>query len=319
MNPRQIQGYLLPLLVIVAGYCCADLAAAVAEDQLTRTDRPASASSTNTVSNSTRPGNVTATNAVSLSSVAAASELTFVFSNTAAHAPTNTSATGNLVMPNTTLPPGAGNSTAAPSGPLPKLTGTLAGGGHSLAVLQSGDETKVVGVGELVNGYTVTEVSTFSATLRDPQGGLHRLSLDLAQSPSGPITPANVVQPSTVNTTPANVAMAAPIASDTTLSQRELRTMLDNPGEFMTQMQIKPIKRNDDLVGVQVNMANPAKNPLARLGVVTGDVVTSLNGHPLKGAEDLQWALSEIRNSTQLNFNVERNGIPVPLNVRLTE
>jgi type II secretion system protein C len=312
VNLQKLQAGLLPLAVIFAAYGVADLTSALIEKNFTpplaKSKSSANVSLTNTV-------NATAANGVAPgSALSLPSELQYVLNNTATRNPLAIANSTNLAIATASL-----NVTpaAVASGPLPKLTGTLAGGGHSLAVLQSGDETKVCGIGEIFNGYEVQEVSPFAVILKDSQGGLQRVSLDLAQTQSGPIGPPPVANVTANITTAPNVTNNINPGGEVPLSRRQMQDMMDHTG-WLSQMQMKPIRRNDEIIGMQINYSNP-DNPFSKLGVVTGDILSSLNGHPLKGPEDFQWAYQELRNATQLNLNLERNGQMTPLNVRLTE
>lgn len=313
MNLQQIQTALLPLAVIFAAYGCADLTSAMVEKNFT----PPIAKASPQVS----PGNLSAINATAVNGVSPGSalslpsELQYVLNNTATRNPLAIANSTNSTLINGTT----ANLTqpAVASGPMPKLTGTLAGGGHSLAVLQSGEETRVVGVGEVFNGYTVHEVSPFAVILQDSQGALQRVSLDLAQTQSGPVSPPTMTNVTTNVTAAPNATNTVGAGGDIPLTRREMQDMM-NHTEWLTKMQMKPIRRNDEIVGMQINYSDP-NNPFSKLGVVTGDILSSLNGHPLKGPEDFQWAYQELRNATQLNLNLERNGQMTPLNVRLTE
>jgi type II secretion system protein C len=192
----------------------------------------------------------------------------------------------------------------------PKLTGTLAGSGHQLAVLQTGNETHILGVGEEINNYTVLAVTNYEARVRDPQGQVYNLTLGLATTTGVPMA---APPPITVIATPTPGASATPEGQ---LTQAELRKMLEDPTSAGSKMNIHSVKRGDDVAGYQVNYTSN-DNPFARLGVQNGDILMSFQDRALKGPEDLQWAYSELRNATSLNFSIERNGKVVPLSIQL--
>ena len=253
-------------------------------------------------------------------------ELQFVLDNTSRNVPT--AVAGNLTGANGTPladVPGAGNNSTA-AGNLPKLTGTISGGGHSMAVLQSGDETRVCCLNETMNGYTITEVTQFAAVLRDAQGQDHRLSLDLAQASNTQPPPAPPNPPGTLGTPgpprpggrPTGPMPAATPPADNTLSRSQIVDYMNNYQQWIGHLNVRPLKKGDEVIGIQVNYSTP-DNPLAKLGVNAGDVLTSLNGHPLKSPEDLQWAYGELRNNTSFDFQVERGGKPTQLNVHLSD
>lgn len=209
-------------------------------------------------------------------------------------------------------PPVAGNATV----PLPKLAGTMEGQGQALAVLQSGQETQVVAVGEEWMGYKVMEVSSFEARLRNAQGQEFTIAMAMAGEQGPPQTPGTMAQPAvnSTNTSPGNSTEGAG-ETGPYHSVRELRADIDQRA-FVKNILVQPVQRGEDVIGIRVNYSNPA-NPFARLGMQSGDIIQTFNGRAVKGMQDMDWALKELRNSTSLNFEVERNGQTVPLNVQL--
>lgn len=298
--------------LVLVGVCffAADFTAATIEKHLSAGAPPVKAAAQPAMTRSNVPQN----------GLAYSGELQYVLNNTVPIMPVGG---GNASMPG--MPAGANGTTVAvanapPPAALPKLTGTLAGSGHALAVLQSGEDTRVAAVGEEVNGYVVVEVGQYSAVLRGPNGQTYNLSMDLAASPGASNTTAPAAAPSPTNTVPPvpNAMPPAVPPADGTISSAQIREMLDHSERFLPHISLKPIRRGEEVVGVQVNYNNP-NNPFAMLGVNTGDIITSFNGKPLTGAQDLTWAYQELRNATTLNLQLERNGQPVPLSVHLSD
>ncbi len=192
---------------------------------------------------------------------------------------------------------------------LPQWAGTLEGQGQSLAVLQMGNVTQVVGVGEEWMGFKVLEVSSFQARLRDPRGQEATISMQLAN------TPGEVPPPPAAVPFPGNATMA-PTDPSQPLTQREIRAMLDNKEGWVKNILVQPVVRNGESMGVQINYSS-SDNPFPRLGILTGDIITSLNGKPLHGMADFQNAYMDLRNSSTLNFQVERAGQNLPITVNL--
>ena len=235
--------------------------------------------------------------------------------------------------PQATPSPGAPNITTGPGStgpgqpptvvnattPLPTLVGTLEGQGQALAVLQAqgSQDTSVVALGEDFQGYKVIEVGAFQARLRDARNQEYTISMSVAST--------------TTNTTPAVVAMVPPpgfvpqqpvqpmeAAKGPYKTSRELRDDIDNKGQWINNILVKPVMRNGEGVGVQINYKG-VENPFSRLGIQSGDVVLSLNNKPARAVENLPDILMELRNSQSLNFNLERNGQPAPLTVNLEQ
>ncbi len=204
-----------------------------------------------------------------------------------------------------------------------KLRGTMAGvGGSGLAMIDVNGETLVVSVGEDIAGMTLAEVNTYSARLEAP-GRSQVLEMDVATSlPAAVTLPTQGVALNDPNATPtpqATPGVAATPPSGAILSQTELRNILDNPGQFAGNgFRMKPVMRDGEIVGMRVTMRD-ASHPLARLGVQDGDIVRSLNGTPLNGPEALSSIYRVLRNTSNLNFDVERGGAPQNVSVTLTE
>jgi type II secretion system protein C len=228
---------------------------------------------------------------------------------------------GVSVQPAATAPPANLN-----------LRGTMAGvGGSGLAMIDLNGETVVVSVGEEIGGMTLTEVGPYSAVL-EGGGRSQILEMDVATDipavtavpPVAATDDALVPNPSpspngdpTTDATPG--VGATPAMAGSILSQRELRNILDNPGQFAGKgFRMKPVLREGEIVGMRVTMKD-ASHPLARLGVQDGDIVRSLNGQELNGPESLSSIYRVLRNTSSLKFDVERNGQNQSIDVSLSE
>lgn len=228
--------------------------------------------------------------------------------------------------------PGAVQPVAAGPPSSLKLRGTMAGvGGSGLAMIDVNGETQVVGVGEEVAGMMLTEVSAYSARL-EGGGRSQILEMDVATELPAAVAPvvANLDQPILPSPSPSPDATPDPNATPGTaatpgaeggsiLSQKELRNILDNPGQFAGKgFRMKPVLREGEIVGMRVTMKD-GSHPLARLGVQDGDIVRSLNGQELNGPEALSSIYRVLRNTSSLKFDVERNGQPQSIDVSLSE
>lgn len=227
--------------------------------------------------------------------------------------------------------PGGTNTSAGPTtGPgqpqiavvnataLPTLVGTLEGQGQALAVLQGAgsQDTSVVALGEEFQGFKVVEVGAFQARLRDARNQEYTISMSVASNAS-PAPPAPMQPPP--GFVPANPMQPPPDAAKGPYkTSRELRDDIDNKGQWINNILVKPVLRNGESIGVQINYKG-GENPFSRLGIQSGDVVLSLNNKPAKAVENLPEILMELRNSQSLNFNLERSGQPAPLTVNLEQ
>lgn len=232
----------------------------------------------------------------------------------AGSSPDATPVPDGLVRPGQTTPNVAvTNSTVA----LPTLVGTLEGQGQALAVLQAqgSSDTSVVALGEDFQGFKVVEVGAFQARLRNARNEEYTISMSVAK-PNEPPPPPAPMQP------PPGFVPAQPqpdlTAKGPYKTSRELRDDIDNKGQWINNILVKPVLRNGEAIGVQINYKG-GENPFSRLGIQSGDTVLSLNNKPAKAVENLPEILMELRNSPSLNFNLERNGQATPLTVNLEQ
>ncbi|MBN9418991.1 hypothetical protein ABS71_05700 [bacterium SCN 62-11] len=210
--------------------------------------------------------------------------------------------------------PTAGNATA-----LPTLVGTLEGQGQALAVLQGAgsSDTSVVALGEDFQGFKIIEVGAFQARLRDARNQEYTISMSVASNSTPAPPPQGVMQPP-VGFVPQQQPTPDAAAKGPYKTTKELRADIDNKGQWINNILVKPVLRDGESIGVQINYKG-GENPFSRLGIQSGDTVLSLNNKPAKAVENLPEILMELRNSQSLNFNLERNGQPTPLTVNLEQ
>jgi type II secretion system protein C len=171
----------------------------------------------------------------------------------------------------------------------PHLLGTLAGGGSAFAIVQmpASAQTAVVALGEEYNGLKLVYVGAREVRVRDGQGRERTLWMSM------------------VDPEPTAPPLAQPGGSYKTC--RQLRQDIDNKSHWIGHIVLRPVLRNGESIGVAINYGG-GDNPFARLGILSGDVVLSLNNLPAKSVEDLPPILMELRNSETLDFQLERNG-----------
>lgn len=190
------------------------------------------------------------------------------------------------------------------SGAEPQLLGTMEGRGGALALLQQGAETRVLAPGEEWSGWTIIEVNTYSARLRSAEGKEVELRLALGAA-AQPAVEQPAADPEGENPQPLT-------------SRGELLALMKSTADWLPDVHVKPVTQNDAPYGVRLTFSK-ATNPFARLGLRSGDIVLSFNGHPLHGMEDLSRAQMGLRNDPSLNFEIDRNGEHVGLQVELDD
>ena len=311
--PESVSRGLGWCLLVGLAFYSADGTAALVENRLRVAPKPIAAAAA--VPQNTQSGQATPPQGVAK-----------LLATTQPEAPASPAPGAVVAGPNGT--PGVAGGTAANTPPANlKLRGTMAGvGGSGLAMIDVNGVTEVIAVGEDVAGMTLAEVNTFSARLEAP-GRSQVLEMDVATSlPAAVTLPAQAVAINvdpTASPTPGDGstpgAEGTPEPTGAILTQTELRNILDNPGQFAGKgFRMKPVMRDGEIVGMRVTMRD-ASHPLARLGVQDGDIVRSLNGTPLNGPEALSSIYRVLRNTSNLNFDVERGGSTQSVNVSLTE
>ena len=204
------------------------------------------------------------------------------------------------------------------------LKGTMAGeAGRGLALIYMNGQTMAVGVGDEIAGLTLKSVSSYSVRL-EGNGQIMMLEMDSNETlspniPAVSVAAAQPVDPIQPEPQPSETPEEMNADSGAILTQRELRNILDNPASFAGNgFRMKPVLNNGDIVGMRVAITNQS-HPLARLGIQNGDGVKSLNGTPLNGPEALSNIYRLLRNTSNLSFEVDRNGTAEKIDITLEE
>lgn len=98
-------------------------------------------------------------------------------------------------------------------------------------------------------------------------------------------------------------------------SQEELREDLRHGELWFWNLLAAPVRRKGQPIGVLIRFKTPT--PFARLGLRSGDVLMSLNKVVTHRVEDLPALLDEMKSAPSLCFQLEREGVIVPLAVQL--
>ncbi|NNE38360.1 MAG: type II secretion system protein GspC [Gammaproteobacteria bacterium] len=98
------------------------------------------------------------------------------------------------------------------------------------------------------------------------------------------------------------------------MSQQTLRQQLNNLPALLRQAKAVPYSENGENVGFKV-VEISSGSIFEDLGVQKEDIIQSVNGRPLKSAEDALNAYRRLRTSKSFQLSVLRNGRPVSLNL----
>ena len=193
------------------------------------------------------------------------------------------------------------------------LTGTLADDkGRGLALLSlAGKTPEPVSTGQEIGGWTVEKVARQWVELRRDDV---TQTLDFL-APLALEVPAEDTQ---------GQSAAMPHASLTTgvepiRRQSELRDLLEGKDpQVQAGGSIKPFSEGGEVRGYLVRVRDP-RFPLARIGLLDRDVVTSVNGVPCTGPDSLSAIHRVLRNDLTIRFELLRGGEPTALVVNLEE
>lgn len=109
---------------------------------------------------------------------------------------------------------------------------------------------------------------------------------------------------------------SGPPAGDTPRVQRS--EWLSDPERLLGAVQARPVIRDNVLHGLEVRPTRNARQ-FQQAGLRPGDVITSVNGIPLSAINNPDRLFENLRNQTQVDIVVERDGQAVPLGVELID
>jgi type II secretory pathway component PulC len=95
-----------------------------------------------------------------------------------------------------------------------------------------------------------------------------------------------------------------------------LAKSLADPAALLREMGIAPGKDHPATDGLRLGVVNP-RNPLARLGLRTGDVIREFDGESVSGPADAESLLKTLSEGGEFNVLVERRGRPLRLNLSI--
>jgi type II secretion system protein C len=190
------------------------------------------------------------------------------------------------------------------------LRGVMAGNQpEGVAFIDCKEKTLVVNRGEIVPGTSAVleEVHSERIVLRSGET-LYNLGIGGAIENSSP-SAEQKSEALEISDEPEGVL---PLSS-----RREFVALLDNP-DSLQGMRAKSVVVKGEMVGARVTFSNPS-HPLARLGLVSGDLVLSVNQRAIDSPSSISAILPILRNSDTLVIEVERAGSPETLTVEFED
>jgi len=211
----------------------------------------------------------------------------------------DSTASGSGTLSDTQAP---GTSTAS-TAPRPNLTllGTVVAGARSLAVIQTGQETKTFRAdAELPGGGRIEEIGRHHVRIKNPDGRVETLQLYSGET-SRAASPAAAGSGSGIQEVGKNRwAIPRSVAEQAR----------DNMNELLKQARMEPNLVAGRMDGFVVRMIRP-KSLLDTLGIQRGDVLVQVNGMPLDSPEKALQIFQQLREVRHLSISLQRNGTPM--------
>ena len=179
-----------------------------------------------------------------------------------------------------------------------------------MALLQLASDSQVLGVQEMWKDFLVLEVDDFSVRLRDKTGRDLVVTMAMAGRSGGQPLPDYPVAPESSVSKP----VVSPVKS-LFLKRQQIQKWFSEK-EAVAGSAVGPYKRNEQVVGMQVNYITP-ESPYAKLGIKSGDAIVALNGRAVLTPGDMKWCQQEIVTASRLDFQLEHDGQTLPHQVQV--
>lgn len=187
---------------------------------------------------------------------------------------------------------------------------------RSMAVLRGGECAggRTVHLGSYVGERRVAEIAPRAVRLKSRDAGCwigmftprarekvaRETALAAKRTPraSGPVTP------------PSRAEMRAGITQLEAMRFRVARNVLERsmarPGQFVAAFRLQPVRDGARTAGMKVGSA-PRGTLLARLGIQAGDVLRTLNGHPVTDRAAMAAGLAALARTPRITLALERD------------
>lgn len=189
------------------------------------------------------------------------------------------------------------------------LLGTIAGGNRPLALTRSGNENKILHLGDtLADGAKVIAIARQLLKLRYPDGS--------EQIIFPPEIPTEEGEKSQAASTAASPAIRGTADNRYAISRAEVEKARSNLGELMKQARMEPHVVNGKTDGFQVKMIRP-NTIFTALGLQVGDIVKQVNGLTLDSPEKALQVFQQLREAQHIVVAVVRGNTSLSLEYNL--
>lgn len=182
-----------------------------------------------------------------------------------------------------------------------RLLGTHTGQ-QKLALVETGDGTRLVIKGEEEQGWELSEIEPWSTVWRS---GPRSETLAMWVKGNG----QEDAQASTerAGSPESRRDRGSGDSRRVTLSRQEARPFLENPNELLQQAHFEPYIENGEMRGFRINNIRE-DSMLKQVGLENGDVLSRIDGRSIRGPQDLMQAYSGMDRSSLVSMDVQRGG-----------
>ncbi len=181
-----------------------------------------------------------------------------------------------------------------------KLIGTAISSKEKVAFIQDREGLKLIKPGDNLGKFKVKRIDRFSITLTD---GINDYYILLSVSSSKSKYRRNrythnynkhVIEPQSTS-------------SHYEISKREVEKQTEDLGKLLRYVRIVPVVRGGETKGYKFAYVSP-RSILYKYGLRSGDIIISVNGMPVRTAEEAFKIYNMLRNETNIRLEVERRG-----------
>lgn len=182
-----------------------------------------------------------------------------------------------------------------------KLIGTLIFKGKKLALVKEENSEYLLKEGENFKGYKVLKIDKYFVKL-EKNGKSYIINLDLSKKTLSFKSKNNLSQRKISNTYNQNSEIQT-----ITLSKSLVEKETADIGNLLKDVRLIPVVKNGETVGFKFTYVNP-RSILYKYGLRTGDFIKSINGMPVRTAEEAFKIYNMLRNENRVELEIERRG-----------
>ncbi len=176
------------------------------------------------------------------------------------------------------------------------LVGTIIINNEKYALINVGDNPKIVKIGNSISGYSVKDIGKYYVVL-SKNGKIYKLTVkvDVASSKYTSRRSYQRIKSSSTDTITYK------------LDRRYVEEQTSDIGKILKDVFVVPVVRNGETVGFKFRYVKPG-SLLYKYGLRSGDLILSVNDRPVRTVEEAFKIYNILRNESIVKVEVERRG-----------